>query len=154
MSTKEDLPDKYITSEEEAYANMDDLDLTPKQITGLRHFFQGIAEGKDFNEIAEDIGVTRETLWRWRQNQDWMEGMKRLYDQGLIECLPLVIKTFKKKLQDALEEGGMPGRNDVSIAKMVMNASGVMDRDRGDDTEFIKIERNTETEKEVEKADE
>lgn len=132
MSEPDDLEEEGLSDE------IKELDLTMKQKVGIPKFFRGVAEGKDLQEIADDIGVSRKTLWEWRQQEEFLDGIKAVYDQGMVELLPLVVKTLREHLE------GEKSSRDVDIAKTVMKAAGVHEDEKQQAPQPIKIERKEE----------
>ncbi len=115
-------------------SRLEDIGLTEKQIQGISKFWRGIAEGWDYEEIAMEIGISPKTLWRWRQQDKFWDGIKHIYDQSLMELLPKVVDNFSQQLDKN-------NKTSVEVAKQILRATGLADRDnaRDDTPEPLKI---------------
>ena len=149
MSDSDDLNYDPALDSDEPMETLKDLDLSPRAIQGLPIFWKGVAEGRTLQSIADDIGVSRHTLWEWRQKQDFMDGIKKLYDKNLIELLPKVMKKFSEKLSGDVDS------NSVDVAKTILKASGMMEQqDEQQKSPPIRVVRpDQKTDQETEEAE-
>lgn len=139
MPENDDLDFHPSQDDDIDYESLEDLDLTDDQRRGVPIFYKGIAEGKTMTEIASEIGVNRKTLWKWRQKQEFMRAITRVYEQNLTELLPKVGKQFEEKLSGEVDS------NSVDVAKTVLRASGLMEPDdQEQDVQPIQITRHSE----------
>lgn len=90
--------------------------LTPKQKKALELLTSG--EGRSYTSIAEEVGVRRETLWRWMNEQQFAtfqqelerindERMKAIVDAARAAALRLVNNDNQKMVEFMLKYAGI-----------------------------------------------
>lgn len=77
--------------------------LDPRYIQAARKY---IFDGKSVAEIAEEMGVARETVSRWRQKVAWQEAVNRVLAEGASDARAIA---YRRLLASAEGEPGGPG---------------------------------------------
>jgi len=118
----------------ENQSKLEELGLTENQIRGVNTFWRGLAEEWEYKEIAEEIGVSPKTLWKWRQQDKFWDAFKLLYDESMLELLPKVVTNFNRVLDK-------DNSTSVEVAKQILRATGLADREdnRGDNIEPLQV---------------
>ncbi|MED4828153.1 phBC6A51 family helix-turn-helix protein [Bacillus atrophaeus] len=68
--------------------------LSEKQIAAIEFLAQPNRGGLTYDQIAEEVGVTRQTLHNWRNNDDFYEELKRRIKKESAERMPDIIASI------------------------------------------------------------
>ncbi|MED0799331.1 phBC6A51 family helix-turn-helix protein [Bacillus inaquosorum] len=68
--------------------------LSEKQIAAIEFLAQPNRGGMTYDQIAEEVGVTRQTLHNWRNNDDFYEELKRRIKKQSAERMPDIIASI------------------------------------------------------------
>ncbi|URO01795.1 terminase small subunit [Bacillus phage 268TH002] len=68
--------------------------LSEKQIAAIEFLSQPNRGGMTYDQIAEEVGVTRQTLHNWRNNDDFYEELKRRIKKQSAERMPDIIASI------------------------------------------------------------
>ncbi len=93
--------------------------LKPEQYIAISYFAQVKNGGLTYEQIAEICGVTPSTLWRWKQNEEFREELRRQIKKYALDRMPEVI--------DALLETAIK-RKSIAAAELLMEATGMVVR--------------------------
>lgn len=68
--------------------------LSEKQIAAIEFLAQPNRGGMTYDQIADEVGVTRQTLHNWRNNDDFYEELKRRIKKQSAERMPDIIASI------------------------------------------------------------
>ncbi|MGB9945348.1 phBC6A51 family helix-turn-helix protein [Bacillus subtilis] len=68
--------------------------LSEKQIAAIEFLSQPNRGGMTYDQIADEVGVTRQTLHNWRNNDDFYEELKRRIKKQSAERMPDIIASI------------------------------------------------------------
>ncbi|KUP31078.1 hypothetical protein AU387_15560 [Bacillus halotolerans] len=68
--------------------------LSEKQIAAIEFLSQPNRGGLTYDQIADAVGVTRQTLHNWRNNDDFYEELKRRIKKQSAERMPDIIASI------------------------------------------------------------
>lgn len=68
--------------------------LSEKQIAAIEFLSQPNRGGMTYDQIADAVGVTRQTLHNWRNNDDFYEELKRRIKKQSAERMPDIIASI------------------------------------------------------------
>ncbi|MCY8493755.1 phBC6A51 family helix-turn-helix protein [Bacillus inaquosorum] len=68
--------------------------LSEKQIAAIEFLAQPNRGGMTYDQIADAVGVTRQTLHNWRNNDDFYEELKRRIKKQSAERMPDIIASI------------------------------------------------------------
>ncbi|MCC8352510.1 phBC6A51 family helix-turn-helix protein [Bacillus sp. AF23] len=68
--------------------------LSEKQIAAIEFLAQPNRGGLTYDQIADAVGVTRQTLHNWRNNDDFYEELKRRIKKQSAERMPDIIASI------------------------------------------------------------
>ncbi|MEC3678162.1 phBC6A51 family helix-turn-helix protein [Bacillus velezensis] len=68
--------------------------LSEKQIAAIEFLAQPNRGGMTYDQIADEVGVTRQTLHNWRNNDDFYEELKRRIKKESAERMPDIIASI------------------------------------------------------------
>jgi hypothetical protein len=100
-------------------------------------FLTSLASGTTFDKSAKSAGVTRVTIWRWRQD-----------DEELDSAINAVLDSRTQTMEDALFQSGVKG-NVVAQIFWLKNRSKGRWKDRQEIEHSGKIELNNLTDEEI-----
>jgi len=95
--------------------------------------FEAIAQGATNQAAAEIAGLRPETVSRYKNDQDWIDGMEaikiqrvRIAARGLSELLPLAIQRIRLVLSDP----SSAHRDLLKAAEMILDRTGIPKSER------------------------
>ncbi|AUG37140.1 hypothetical protein CXP43_16005 [Bacillus velezensis] len=68
--------------------------LSEKQIAAIEFLARPNRGGLTYDQIADEVGVTRQTLHNWRNNDDFYEELKRRIKKESAERMPDIIASI------------------------------------------------------------
>lgn len=68
--------------------------LSEKQISAIEFLARPNRGGLTYDQIADEVGVTRQTLHNWRNNDDFYEELKRRIKKESAERMPDIIASI------------------------------------------------------------
>jgi transposase-like protein len=68
--------------------------LKPEQLEAVKYLSQPKNGGFTHDEIAEKVGVSRQSLYRWRQDIEFQDEIKREINRNTITRIPEVIESL------------------------------------------------------------
>ncbi|WP_396583096.1 phBC6A51 family helix-turn-helix protein [Bacillus sp. SG20033] len=68
--------------------------LSEKQIAAIEFLSQPNRGGMTYDQIADEVGVTRQTLHNWRNDDDFYEELKRRIKKQSAERMPDIIASI------------------------------------------------------------
>ncbi|MEK3813125.1 phBC6A51 family helix-turn-helix protein [Bacillus sp. FSL R7-0685] len=68
--------------------------LSEKQIAAIEFLSQPNRGGMTYDQIADEVGVTRQTLHNWRNSDDFYEELKRRIKKQSAERMPDIIASI------------------------------------------------------------
>ncbi|MGE9877956.1 phBC6A51 family helix-turn-helix protein [Bacillus velezensis] len=68
--------------------------LSEKQIAAIEFLARPNRGGLTYDQIADEVGVTRQTLHNWRNNDDFYEELKRRIKKQSAERMPDIIASI------------------------------------------------------------
>jgi uncharacterized protein YpbB len=68
--------------------------LKPEQLQAVAYLSQPKQAGHTHEQIAEKVGVTRQTLYRWRQDIEFQDEIKREISRNTMNRIPEVIESL------------------------------------------------------------
>ncbi|MCY7780068.1 phBC6A51 family helix-turn-helix protein [Bacillus haynesii] len=68
--------------------------LSEKQLAAIEYLVKPNRGGLTYDQIAEEVGVTRQTLHNWRNNDDFYEELKRRIKKESAERMPDIIASI------------------------------------------------------------
>jgi transposase-like protein len=68
--------------------------LKPEQVEACKYLAQPKQSGLTHEQIAEKVGVSRQTLYRWRQEIEFQDEVKREINRNTMNRIPDVIDSL------------------------------------------------------------
>lgn len=102
--------------------------LKPEQYITIQYLAQPRNGGLTQEEIAEKCGVSRQTLYKWRQSEEFQNELRKEIRRNAMDKLPEVI--------DAMVESAVKLKS-AAAAKLILQATGML-------VEKIEIEKKDE----------
>ena len=122
-------------------------DLTPQQLQARDLF----ARGQPIRCIADAVGVTRETLWRWRQQQHFATALQEMrrhqYDQlreQAAELARLAMVAMTRELKKA-EDPRLCNPLDAAFKVLQFISNNGLARETAPDSHHVSINEITAT---------
>jgi transcriptional regulator with XRE-family HTH domain len=114
--------------------------LNENQLRAIKYLAQ--PNGMSQEEIAEKVGVSRQTLYRWRSDLDFQDEIKREINRNTLAHIPAVMNTLQKK---AVEGDNKSAELLLKSLSMLNNVVEVEDRksprsERTHDVDAMKAE--------------
>jgi DNA-binding XRE family transcriptional regulator len=72
--------------------------LNENQLLAIKYLSQ--PNGMTQEEIADEVGVSRQTLYRWRSELEFQDEIKREINRNTLTHIPAVMNTLQKKAID------------------------------------------------------
>ncbi|MGM7724372.1 phBC6A51 family helix-turn-helix protein [Metabacillus sp. Hm71] len=91
--------------------------LKPEQYEAIKYLAQPKNGGLTLDEVAEAVGVTRQTLYRWRQDIEFSDEIKRQINRNTMDRIPEVL--------EAMMEASIKNKN-ANAAKLVLQSVGLL----------------------------
>jgi hypothetical protein len=92
----------------------------PRKLKAVTMIGQGARLSMDWEEIAQEIGVTRRTLFEWRKADDFKEAVLILARESLADAVPVAYA----RLEGCLRSGDT--RSALRAGELILRASGVL----------------------------
>jgi transposase-like protein len=99
--------------------------LKPEQLEAVKYLAQPKQGGLSHEQIAEKVGVTRQTLYRWRQDLKFNDEIKREINRNTLTHIPDVMNTLIKK---AIEGDNKASELLLKAQSMLNNVVEIEDR--------------------------
>ena len=94
-------------------------EFTPQQLKAIEAY-AALADSRTQDEIAEEVGVTRKTLWEWRKEPQFNAAVKEAGRRNIISEFGPILQAMKSK---AL-------KGDVQAAKLLLETAGLTSQQR------------------------
>jgi transcriptional regulator with XRE-family HTH domain len=99
--------------------------LKPEQLEAIKYLALPKQGGLSHEQIAEKVGVTRQTLYRWRQDLKFNDEIKREINRNTLTHIPDVMNTLIKK---AIEGDNKASELLLKAQSMLNNVVEIEDR--------------------------
>lgn len=113
-------------------------ELTAKQVKAA---YMYAIELKSFNDISAELGVSRQSLWKWKNDPRWQKEVDRILKEEWREACKSLQKKMIKKAEDGefkaleyvLNSNGYKAPEVVEVAQKTISVSITDDEDTEED---------------------
>jgi transposase-like protein len=91
--------------------------LKPEQLEAIKYLAQPKNGGLTLDEVADKVGVSRQTLYRWRQELEFQDEIKREIGRNTMSRIPEVLEAMMKS---AIQNGSS------NAAKLILQSVGML----------------------------
>lgn len=113
-------------------------ELTAKQVKAA---YMYAIELKSFNDISAELGVSRQSLWKWKNDPRWQKEVDKILKEEWREACKSLQKKMIKKAEDGefkaleyvLNSNGYKAPEVVEVAQKTISVSITDDEDTEED---------------------
>jgi transcriptional regulator with XRE-family HTH domain len=102
--------------------------LKPEQLEAITYLSQPHNAGLTHEQIAEKVGVSRQTLYRWRQDVAFTDGIKREINRNTMNRIPEVIESLFNQATKANQPSAKAAELLLKTVSMLNDRLEVEDR--------------------------
>ncbi|KMK93714.1 phBC6A51 family helix-turn-helix protein [Rossellomorea marisflavi] len=104
--------------------------LKPEQLAAIKYLAQPRQGGLTHEEIAFEVGVSRQTLYNWRQDVRFNDEVKREINRNTLQHIPDVIATLAKQATKENQPSAKAAELLLKTVSMLSDRLEVDDRSR------------------------
>lgn len=114
--------------------------LKPEQIQAIKYLAQPKQGGLTHEQIAEKVGVSRQTLYNWRQDIRFTDEIKREINRNTMHRIPDVIDSLLTQATKENQPSAKAAELLLKTVSMLNDRLEVEDRTKKDDNQATDID--------------
>ncbi|WP_226677091.1 phBC6A51 family helix-turn-helix protein [Rossellomorea aquimaris] len=115
--------------------------LKTEQLNAIKWLAQPKQGGLNHEQIAEQVGVSRQTLYRWRQDRAFQDELKREVARSVMDDIPNVIASLKKQATKEVQPSVKAAELLLKSVSMLNDRLEIEDRSKASSTPSDDIDR-------------
>lgn len=114
--------------------------LKPEQLQAIKYLAQPKQGGLTHEEIAEKVGVSRQTLYNWRRGIEFNDEIKREINRNTMHRIPDVIDSLLTQATKEQQPSAKAAELLLKTVSMLNDRLEVEDRTKKDDNQATDID--------------
>ncbi|MBH9965578.1 phBC6A51 family helix-turn-helix protein [[Bacillus] enclensis] len=114
--------------------------LKPEQLNAIKLLAQPKQGGLTHEEIAEKVGVTRQTLYNWRQDVRFNDEIKREISRNTMQHIPAIIDSLVKQATKESQPSAKAAELLLKTVSMLNDRLEIEDRSKSSENSTTDID--------------